>query len=64
VSSYVIQPFDIYIYTFFCSIIQPDIDYGITVWGLADQYNIDKVQSVQNYLARVINCNFDYDHWT
>lgn len=42
------------------SIIQPKIDYAISVWGITSQQNIDKVQRLQNRAARIITGNFDY----
>ena len=41
-------------------IIQPCIDYAITIWGFSDQSNVNKVQHIQNYMAREIVGNFDY----
>lgn len=42
------------------SIIQPSIDYAITVWGHTTAANITKVQRIQNYAARILSGNFDY----
>ena len=42
------------------STIQPNIDYCITAWGYTSNYNIDKVQRMQNRAARVIYSNFDF----
>jgi hypothetical protein len=42
------------------SMIQPNIDYAISVWGCTSQGNIDKIQRLQNYAARIIEKNFDY----
>ena len=46
-----------YIYT---SIIQPKIDYAISIWGYTTAYNINKVQRLQNRAARILTGNFDY----
>ena len=46
-----------YIYT---SIIQPKIDYAISVWGYTTAHNINKVQRLQNRAARILTGNFDY----
>ena len=40
--------------------IQPTIDYAITVWGHTTAANIGKVQRIQNYAARILTGNFDY----
>ena len=40
--------------------IQPVIDYVISVWGCTTLTNINKVQRLQNYCARIIEKNFDY----
>jgi hypothetical protein len=42
------------------SMIQPCIDYVLSVWGDTNQYNLDKVQGLQNHAARVIEGKFDY----
>ena len=49
----------IYIYQ---SIVQPQVDYAITMWGFTSQLNISKVQRLQNRAARIITGNFDYVH--
>ena len=41
--------------------IQSVIDYGITIWGSAPKYLINKVQKFQNRAARLISNNFNYD---
>ena len=46
-----------YIYT---SIVQPKIDYAISVWGYTTAHNINKVQRLQNRAARILTGNFDY----
>lgn len=40
--------------------IQPCIDYAISVWGQTSNYNISKIQRLQNFAARLILNNFDY----
>ena len=40
--------------------IQPVIDYGCSVWYNAACKNLEKLQKVQNYAARIISGNFDY----
>ena len=46
-----------YIYT---SIIQPKIDYAISIWGYTTAHNINKVQRLQNRAARKLTGNYDY----
>ena len=46
-----------YIYT---SIIQPKIDYAISIWGYTTAHNINKVQRLQNRAARILTGIFDY----
>ena len=46
-----------YIYT---SIIQPTIDYAISVWGCTTAHNINKVQRLQNRAAGILTGNYDY----
>ena len=46
-----------YIYT---SIIQPKLDYTISVWGYTTAHNINKVQWLQNRAASILTGNFDY----
>ena len=46
--------------TVYNSIIQPTIDYAITVWGHTTAENLGKVQRIQNLAARIILNNFDY----
>ena len=40
--------------------IQPVIDYGCSVWYNTTCENVEKLQKVQNYAARIISGNFDY----
>ena len=42
------------------SCVQPTIDYAINVWGTTTQYNINKVQRLQNFAGRLLSNNFDY----
>jgi hypothetical protein len=42
------------------SIIQPSLDYAITVWGSTTDQNINRIQRIQNYAARIVTGNFDY----
>ena len=42
------------------SYIQPKIDYGLTIWGCTTDLNLNKVQRIQNFAARIIFKNFDY----
>ena len=46
--------------TVYNSIIQPTIDYAITVWGNTSAENLSKIQRLQNKAARIICNNFDY----
>ena len=43
-------------------IIQPKFDYALTIWGFTSQYNLSKVQRLQNRAARIITGEFDYIH--
>ena len=45
---------------FYTSIIQPKIDYAISIWGYTTAHNINKVQRLQNRAARILTGNFDY----
>ena len=42
------------------SLIQPKIDYAITIWGYTCEVNLDRIQRLQNRIARVICNNFDF----
>lgn len=46
--------------TIYISIIQPTIDYAITIWGHTTMINLDKIQRLQNLAARIILNDFDY----
>ena len=41
-------------------VIQPRLDYAITLWGFTSQLNLSRVQHLQNRAARIITGNFDY----
>ena len=43
-------------------IIQSRFDYALTIWGFTSQYNLSKVQRLQNRAARIITGEFDYIH--
>jgi hypothetical protein len=40
--------------------IQPVIDYGITIWSDTTSCNLQKIQRLQNYCARIVMNNFDF----
>jgi hypothetical protein len=42
------------------SAIQPCFDYGVTIWGTTNDLNLSKLQRLQNFVARIIQNNFDY----
>ena len=42
--------------------VQSNIDYELSVWSCATEVNLNRVQRIQNLLARVICNNFDYIH--
>ena len=44
----------------YISIIQPKIDYAITLWGYTCQQNLHKIQRLQNRAARIVSGNYDY----
>jgi len=44
----------------YTSSIQPTIDYALTVWGNTSLQNLNSVQRIQNYAARIITGQFDY----
>ena len=54
-----ILPFDSLL-QMYQSIIQPKIDYAITIWGYTTQYNINRIQRMQNRAIRAILNNYDY----
>ncbi len=49
-----------YVELIYKSIVQPHIDYCITVWGNADNKYLDKVQGLQNRAARIITGNYNW----
>ena len=42
------------------SYVQSKIDYGLTIWGCTTEANLDRIQRIQNLLARIMCNNFDY----
>ena len=42
--------------------VQSKIDYGLSIWGCTTEVNLNRVQRIQNLLARIICNNFDYIH--
>ena len=42
--------------------VQSKIDYGLSIWGCTTEVNLNRVQQIQNLLARIICDNFDYIH--
>ena len=42
--------------------VQSKIDYGLSIWGCTTEVNPNRVQRIQNLLARIICNNFDYIH--
>ena len=46
--------------TLFLSIIQPHLDYYISVWGSCDQTKLQLLQKIQNRAARIVTSNFDF----
>ena len=45
--------------TVYQSIVQPHIDYAITVWGYAANVHVQKIQRLQNRAARILTSNYD-----
>ena len=43
------------------TIIQPYIDYCITIWGYAPMCHLNKIQRLQNKIARIITNNYNFD---
>ena len=41
-------------------IIQPKIDYAISIWGYTTAHNIDKDQRLQNRAAIILTGNYDH----
>ena len=44
----------------YTSIIQPRIDYAISIWGYTSSHNLNKMQRLQNRSTRIITRNYDY----
>ena len=42
--------------------VESKIDYGLSFWGCTTEVNPNRVQRIQNLLARIICDNFDYIH--
>ena len=42
--------------------VQSKIDYGLSIWSCTTEVNLNRVQRIQNLLARIICNNFDYIH--
>ena len=42
--------------------VQSKIDYGLSIWGYTTEVDLNRVQWIQNLLARIICNNFDYIH--
>ena len=43
------------------TIIQPHLDYCITLWGNSNKTNLSLVQRLQNRAARIVSQNYDYN---
>ena len=50
-----------YVNPIYYAFVQPYIDYGLSIWGNTSKSNIDKVQRLQNRLARIVTNNFNYN---
>ena len=42
--------------------VQSKTDYELSIWGCTTEVNLNRVQRIQNLLARIICNNFDYIH--
>ena len=42
------------------SYVQSKLDYGLSIWGCTAERNLDCVQRIQNFCARIICKNYDY----
>ena len=40
--------------------VKSKIDYGLSIWGCTTEDNLDRIQRIQNLLARIMCNNFDY----
>ena len=47
--------------TVYNTIVQPHIDYCITVWGYAPQVHLSRVQRLLNRIARLLTNNYDWN---
>ena len=43
------------------TIIQPYVDYCVTIWGYAPMYHLNKIQRLQNRIARIITNNYNFN---
>ena len=46
----------------FLSLVQPHVDYGITLFGQKMSYNNNWLQRLQNRAARIVTKNYDYEN--
>ena len=44
------------------SYVQSKLDYGLSIWGCTTEGNLDRVQRIQNFCARIMCKNYDYIH--
>ena len=42
------------------SYVQSKLDYGLSIWGCTTEGNLDRVQRIQNFCARIMCKNYDY----
>ena len=42
------------------SYVQSKLDYALSIWGCATEENLDRVQRIQNFCARIICKKYDY----
>ena len=42
------------------SYVQSKLDYGLSIWGCTTEGNLDRVQWIKNFCARIICKNYDY----
>ena len=42
------------------SYVHSKLDYGLSLWGYTTEGNLDRVQRIQNFCARIICKNYDY----
>jgi len=40
--------------------LMPILEYGCTIWGLTSDYNLNRIQKLQNLIARTITGNYDF----